>query len=120
MKKILKKMTCVTLIISMTIMMTGCGGRQAYPVQVSQVGDNRLNCEQLENEIGRIKFEVQNKSGQKAKGDNKDAALFGVGMLLFWPSLFFMDLSNADKVELEALQNRGNHLSSIYNGKGCN
>lgn len=119
MKKILKKATCVTLIISILMMMTGCGGRQAYPVQVSQIGDNRLSCNQLESEMGRINYEIQNKSGQKSKGDNKDAALAVTGLILFWPALFFMDLSNADKTELEAMRSRHNHLKSIYTNKGC-
>ena len=120
MKKILKKTTCVTLIISMIMMMmTGCGGRQAYPVQVSKIGDSRLSCNQLESDMGRINHEIRNKSGQKSKGDNKDAVLVGVGLVLFWPALFFMDLSNADKTELEALRSRHNYLKSIYINKGC-
>lgn len=119
MKKSLKKVTCITLIASIMVMMTGCGGRQAYPVQVSQVGDNRLSCNQLESEIGRIYYEIQNKSGQTSKGDNKDMVLAGVGLLVFWPALFFMDLSNADKTELGALQSRHNHLNSIYINKDC-
>ena len=58
--------------------------------------------------------------GDKQSGDTKDTALFAAGMLLFWPSLFFMDLKNADKVELEALRSRYNHLMGISNSKGCN
>ena len=114
----MKNLICGILAMGISIM-SGCGGRQAYPVQIAQPGDYRMSCNQMEGEISRIRYEIQNKSGQKAKGDNKDTMLFAAGMLLFWPSLFFMDLSNSDKVELEALRSRYNHLTNVYNGKNC-
>ncbi len=115
----LKNVICTVLTVGI-LLMTGCGGRQAYPVQITQPGDYRMGCNQLEGEMSRIRYEIQNKSGQKSQGDNKDTALFVAGMLLFWPSLFFMDLSNSDKVELEALRSRYNHLTNVYNSKDCN
>lgn len=42
-----------------------------------------------------------------------NAALAVTGMLLFWPALFFTDLSEADKVELEALRQRRNSLARL-------
>lgn len=116
---VVKKVVCTMLIVSI-LMMIGCGGRQAYPIQVSQTGDRHLSCNTIQSELGRLEYEILNKSGQKAKGDTKDTVLFVAGMLIFWPSLFFMDLSNADKVELEALRSRYNYLTNVYNGKNCN
>ena len=78
-----------------------------------------MNCDRLQAELGRIQYEVRRKTGQKQSGDNKDTALFVAGMVIFWPALFFMDLKNADKVELEALQNRYNYLTNLYNSKNC-
>lgn len=117
-KSIVKKSICIILVINI-LLVTGCAGRAAYPVQITQPNDYRISCNQLESEMSRIRHEVQNKTGQKQSGDTKDTVLFVTGLVIFWPALFFMDLKNADKVELRALQSRFNHLSNVYNGKNC-
>ena len=115
----MKDLICIVLVGAM-LFAQGCGGRAAYPVQISQAGDYALQCNQLEAEMNRIRHEVQLKTGQKTTGDLADTALFAAGLVIFWPALFFMDLKNADKVELEALQSRYAHLVDIYTNKICN
>jgi len=118
MKELVRKIVCIILVANM-LLVSGCAGRQANPVQVSQFNDSQMSCNHLKAEISRIRYEIQNKTGQKAEGDLKDTALFAAGMVVFWPALFFMDLKNADKVELEALRNRYNYLINVYNNKNC-
>ncbi len=114
----MKDRICIILIGAM-LFAQGCGGRTAYPVQVAQPGDYDLECNQLESEMNRIRHEVQAKTGQKTTGDLTDTALFAAGLIIFWPALFFIDLKNADKVELDAFQSRYAHLVNIYVDKNC-
>lgn len=120
MRKSIRQIISIVLISGILLMsMTGCGGRSANPVQVSQINDYDISCNQIKTELSQIQYRIRQKTGQKNAGDGKDTALFVTGMILFWPALFFMDLSNADKVELDAMQARYNHLTGIYNSK-CN
>lgn len=114
----MRQVTCVILIM-VVLFSQGCGGRNAYPVQVTQPHDHNLSCNQLESELSRIVHEVNIKTGNKSSGDTKDVALAITGLVLFWPALFFMDLKNADKIELQALQSRHSYLLNIYRNKNC-
>lgn len=42
-----------------------------------------------------------------------------IGALLFWPALFALDLSDAEKVEMEALRKRHNALVDLCQQKKC-
>jgi hypothetical protein len=66
----------------------------------------------MDADIARKTQTVQNRDGG-------NAALMVTGMLLFFPALFFMDLSEADKVELEALRQRRNSLVRICADRDC-
>lgn len=118
MKEVVKRVVCVVLTFGI-LLMSGCAGRQAYPVQISQNGDYNKSCDNLRRDLTDLQYQVRQKSGQTSSGDSKDTVLLATGVLLFWPALFFMDLSNADRVELEAMQSRYNHLTNIYNSKNC-
>ena len=39
--------------------------------------------------------------------------------VLFWPAVFAMDLSNAEQIELRALQDRDKTLTRLEQKKGC-
>ena len=113
-----KQMVCCLLICGILLMTTGCMGRTAYPVQVSQLGDQNKSCDALSSEIAMIHSQIQQKSGAVDKAATNDIIAGGVGLLLFWPALFMMDLDNADQTELEALINRHNHLQRLYSQCG--
>ncbi|WP_119299805.1 hypothetical protein [Dongia deserti] len=44
---------------------------------------------------------------------NANIAIGAVGVLLFWPALFALDLSDAERVEIDALHRRNMHLASL-------
>lgn len=56
---------------------------------------------------------------QQDDADSDNVALAVTGTILFWPALFFMDLSDADKIEMEALQDRNQYLAILAAQKGC-
>ena len=115
-----KDLVCMLLVCIMLMVSCGCGGRTAYPIQQVQSGDYNMNCSSIRMSMSNIYSQIQSKKGVVSKNSNTNTAEFAVGMLLFWPALFFMDLSEADRTELKALESRYNHLQRIYSSKGCN
>lgn len=97
----------------------GCAGRSASPVAVAQAHDEGLSCAQLTAEVltneERAKQLVQEKNSSR----NRNIAVGVVGGILFWPALFALDLSDAEKVETEALRARNQYLASLRANQDC-
>ena len=90
--------------------LTGCATSQK--VQVVQMGDDKLTCAKIAEELAqldRADSEVNSKKG--VTGTNVAAALF------FWPALAYtyMDAKDANK----AIADRRSHLTAIGNKKNC-
>jgi hypothetical protein len=57
-------------------------------------------------------------SGQQKKEATKDAVALGVGLVLFWPALFFM-IGSDKKIELGRLKGEYDALEQIAIKKDC-
>jgi len=99
------------------LVLAGCAGRDPNPVFIQQYGDREKSCETLEVEISQIEQEIQRLVPQTNK-TGKNVALGVTGVFLIVP-LFFMDLSQAERIEVEAYRQRYNHLVIIATEKGC-
>ena len=112
----MKKLMCVLLCVGM--LLAGCGGRQANPVQVYVPGDERRACDSLQTEMAQIEQEIATK---KRKQNNTTATNVVLGITGFFVLVpwFFMDLKDAEGTEIEALQQRNKRLSSLAVEKGC-
>lgn len=108
------KIICFTLI---TAYVTGCGGRTANPTYMIRAGDDTLSCNYIQSEISELEAKMQKLLPETNK-TGKNVALGVTGFFLVVP-LFFMDFSDAEKIEFEAMQARYNHLARIYNDKKC-
>jgi hypothetical protein len=73
---------------------------------VSPMQYNSLNCQQVESEMIRVSNQVRTVAGVQDEEAQGDAIAMGVGMVLFWPALFF--LAGDDK-EQELAQLKGEH-----------
>jgi len=109
-KKIIS-LLCISLIL------TGCAGRAANPVMVHQPNDNYKSCQMLQREISTIEMNIQ-KLIPEADKTSKNVAL-GIGGLFIWPMWLFMDLSSAEKEEINAYRMRHDHLVSLVQEKNC-
>ncbi len=105
--------------LAVVLVCAGCGGRQPNPVQQYQFGDNQKSCEHLQCEISDLQGQMTCKIGDCDNTTGKNVALGVTGAILFFPALFFMDLSDADQIELEAMRNRYNALVRICQDKNC-
>ena len=103
--------------IVVVTMVIGCAGRAANPVMIQQYGDDKKTCQALEREMAFIQGEIQRLIPQTEK-TGKNVAL-GVTGFFFIVPLFFMDLSKAEQIEVDAYRQRYNHLLIIAGDKQC-
>ena len=105
------------LFLAMMILLGGCAGREAYPVQSYMPGDENKSCMILKAEMAQIESDIHKKLPKSDKtGGN---ILLGAGGVVIWPLWLFMDLKGADKIEMEAFQRRYNALALLAADKGC-
>lgn len=110
--------TLFNSIIALTFMLhAGCAGRPAQPVMVYQHGDEERSCDALERELELIEEDIRALIPKTDKSD-KNTQLGVAGIFLLVP-LFFMDISKAEQVEVNALTKRYNHLLVIAVEKDC-
>lgn len=106
-------------LIAIGMVVSGCAGREPNPVALYQYGDEKKPCPHLKAEISELQSDIQRKIKKCDNTQGKNVALGVTGAILFWPALFFMDLSDADQVELEALRKRHNALVRLCIDKKC-
>jgi len=99
------------------LILMGCAGRPANPIMVYQHGDEERSCDALERELELIGEDILALMPRTDKAD-KNTQLGVAGIFLLIP-LFFMDISKAEQVEINALTKRYNHLLGIAVEKDC-
>ena len=99
----------LVLIVVVLFFAQSCAGRAAHPVQVAQSGDNKKTCKSLHKETKKIRQKVKKMLPAVKKGDKKRTLLMLSGGLFIVP-WFFLDLTDADKIEANAQRARYNYL----------
>ena len=112
-----KQLKTIGVLILSGILIVSCAGRKPNPVMVRQYGDDRKSCAALEREIAFIEEEIT-RLMPKTQKTGKNVALGITGFFLIVP-LFFMDFSEAEQMEIDALRQRHNHLVILAEDKGC-
>ena len=108
----------LVLIVVVLFFVQGCAGRAAHPVQVTQSGDNKKTCKSLHKETKKIRQKVKRMIPAVKKADKKRTLLMVSGGLLIVP-WFFLDLTDADKIETNAKRVRHNYLVDIAKKSNC-
>lgn len=93
----MKPITVATLCAGLFISACATHPNNIQAAYVSPMAYSQYNCDQLREELGRVGARVDQVTGQQRSRANNDAWAFGVGMVLFWPALFFM--ANGDQKE---------------------
>ena len=85
---------------------------------VSPLQYQSLSCAQIEEELRGISSRVTTLTGQQRRRANQDAWTTGVGIVIFWPALFF--LMRGDKAEeLGRLKGEYDALVAAGRSKNC-
>ena len=103
--------------IVLLLLLASCAGRDAQPVQVVRSSDMQLTCPKLDQEQLLIDSEARKLAGKTDK-TVKNASLAAAGAFLIVP-YFFIDLSEAEEVELTALRARYMRLERLKEIKEC-
>lgn len=77
-----------------------------------------LSCNALVAEQNRIVQSVNTLTGAQKKKADSDAVAMGVGMLLFWPALFFLK-GDDQAPQLAAAKGQYDAIQSVSLQKGC-
>lgn len=78
-----------------------------------------LNCDQIRAEMARVGSRVETVTGQQQRAANSDAVAMGVGLVLFWPALFFLANDNDKREELSRLMGEYEALQQAGNTNSC-
>ena len=104
-------------VVLLMITVVGCAGRAANPVMVNQYGDEGKSCKALEKEILFTEEEIKRLMPATDKtGKNVALGVAGAFLIVPW---FFMDLSKAEQIEVDAFRRRHNRLIIIAEDKKC-
>lgn len=109
----------IVLLLSSIIALNGCAGRDANPVPEIQANDSRLSCKELVIQMNINNNAISGLMGEQKRTQNNNAVAVGVGAIVFFPALFFMNLKGADKAEALAYQRRNKGLLERYKAKRC-
>ncbi|MCB9989714.1 MAG: metal ABC transporter ATP-binding protein [Rhodospirillales bacterium] len=113
------KKTLSALAVS-SFLLIGCASHSenVTPQYVSPVEYENYSCKQIREEISRVSARVNEVAGIQDKEADKDAAAMGVGLVLFWPALFFL-IGDDQKEELARLKGEYEALEQTAQQKNC-
>lgn len=86
---------------------------------VSPMTYQSYNCDQLRQELQRVGSRVTEVTGQQRQKANTDAVAMGVGLVIFWPALFFMAMGQDKRDELGRLKGEYDALQINATEKQC-
>ena len=110
MKIVMCVLWCISF-FSVSLLSTGCAGRDPNPVPILIAGDESLGCEALLMQKQQA-LEEMKKLKPKINKFGTNACWFAISPLL-------MDVKDAEKVEYNALKRRSCYLDALMVDKGC-
>ena len=86
---------------------------------ISPMQYNGYSCKQLQAEMQIVSRRVSELGGQVDKTASDDSAQMAVGLVLFWPALFFLDGDTPQAVEYGRLKGEFDALEKASIQKNC-
>lgn len=95
-------------IVGLTVIvgLTGCAtaSKDIASVSVSPLQYHAYDCRQLAAEYTRISVRVRQLGGRLDEAASNDAAIMGVGLVVFWPALLFLGGTRQQEAEYARLK----------------
>ncbi|HTN63993.1 MAG TPA: hypothetical protein VL147_20960 [Devosia sp.] len=89
------------------------------PAYVSTGLYSNLSCDQLREEAQGVSARAAQANGQQEKNRSQDAAMTGVGLILFWPALFFMKGDGAAAADVARMKGEMAAIDQVNRVKKC-
>ncbi len=109
------------LFIAAAGLLSGCATRPAdvAPTYVSDSGYEKMSCKRLREEAQYVSERALAAANMQEKDASRDAAMTTVGVVLFWPALFFNKGDGANTYELARLKGEIEAIDHVNKQKGC-
>lgn len=108
-------------ILLSAVSLAGCASRPSdiAPAYVSTAGYKTMSCATLEEEAAHISARAVSASGAQEKAATQDALVTTVGVVLFWPALFFNKGDGTTAAELSRLKGEMEAIEMVSREKNC-
>jgi hypothetical protein len=108
------------LLSLLAITVTACASRpeDIKASYVSPLQYQDFSCRQIGKEVARVGRKLSEVSGIQDDTASDDSVAMGVGLVLFWPALFFID-SDDQKEEVARLKGEFDALEQVAIEKDC-
>lgn len=114
-------MRAIVIVATLAVALNACA-RNASKIDAAYVSPlqyNSLTCEQIAEESARVASRAAQVTGQQNKQATNDAVAMGVGLVVFWPALFFIGGKNDKSGEVARLKGEMDALEQASIQKGC-
>jgi hypothetical protein len=114
MKKILSLLVLTSFVV-------GCStaSKDIAPTYVSTALYANYDCEQVRADLMRVNGQLQTLTGKLDKNRENDTVTTTVGMVLFWPSLFFLGGTKEQESQYAQLRGEYQALEQVSIQKKC-
>lgn len=103
------------------VLVTGCASsaEDIAPSYVSPIAYENYSCEQLAFEAQSVSSRAAQAAGVQNKARTSDAVVTTVGVVVFWPALFFLDGDGQQAAELARLKGQMEAIEQSSIRKNC-
>ena len=111
----------ITLFCVISLMVSSCATRpkDIAPSYVSPLIYETYDCTQMAAEAERLSSRVAEVTGVQSKKATGDAVVMGVGLVVFWPALFFIKGDGATEGEIARLKGEMETIEKVSIQKNC-
>ncbi len=113
--------SALPLAVCVAIAVAGCStaSKDIAPLSVSPLQYQAYECDQLGAELARLGTRVTVLGGRLDQAASNDAALTTVGVILFWPALFFLGGTRPQEAEYAMLRGQYEAVQQAAIVKRC-
>jgi hypothetical protein len=113
--------TVAPALVGCLVLLAGCasGSKEIAASYVSPMTYENYTCEQLIAENQRLQSRLSAVAGAVDKKAHGDKVKMGVGLVLFWPTLFFLKGDGAEAQEYARLKGEHEAFDQAYVRKNC-
>jgi len=110
-----------TFFLSLTFIVAGCATspNKMTAAYVSPLIYQSYDCQQLVMESDRVSRRVQSMHAKLDEKESNDSVKMTVGLLLFWPTLFFLDGDEDGAIEYKRLMGESEAVHQAAVAKKC-
>lgn len=111
----------VLLAAGLSLGLAGCASSASNieAAYVSPMNYESYSCAQLEQEAERVSQRAIEVTGRQNERATRDAVATGVGIVLFWPALFFVRGDGAQAAEVARLKGEMETIEKVSIRKNC-